>query len=98
MKNVAKRTDRYLRVVLTIIAFHLTLLTLKDWVLPLHAARSEERAGPCVRGEEVLAVRIQEVAPLAFLNVLEALPVEVRTQSSFDAIPVRVTNKVAIEN
>lgn len=91
-------TDRYLKIVLTVIACNLTLLTLKDWVLPLRAADDVATALPCARQEEILPIRLQEVDPLAFRNIFEALPVEVRTNGTYDAIPVHVVNKVTLSD
>ena len=84
---------KYLSVVLTVIACNLTLMTLKDWFSPLQAAP------PCVQAQrEVLRVSLEEVEPMAFRNIYDALPVVVRTNNHLDPIPVRVTNRVAIED
>lgn len=83
-------TTGYLSVVLTVIACNLTLSNLKEWLFPLRAAP------PCVRSQEITPVRIQEVDPFAYRNVLEAVPVVIRPGGSFDALPVEVTNEVKI--
>ena len=85
---------KYLSVVLTVIACNLTFTTLKDWFSPLQAAST-----PCVQAQrEVLRVRLEEVEPMAFRNIYDALPITVRAENQLDPIPVRVTNRVAIED